>query len=112
MQRQAQQQLLVNPPTMFHLPEDYSSPCNICWTAPVDQKPIPIPNCSPGSLLTIHPSPAVINYRSNEEVNVPVPQWTTNHQQLLPPIQTLEQQQQQQQSPPNIIYERLDEYPS
>lgn len=86
---------------MFHLPEEYGPPGNICWAPSaqiVEQKPFP--NSGPGP-ITIH-QPTAATYRPNDEITA---QWTTTSQQLLPSIQTLEQQ-------PNIIYERLDEYPS
>ncbi|VDK61830.1 unnamed protein product [Onchocerca ochengi] len=110
MQRQAQQQLLVHPPTMFHLSDNYGPTGNICWTAPpaqiMEQKAI-LHNSPPVLPATIHPSSTII-YRSPDEFPGA---WTNTiiqqqqQEQLLPPMQTL-------QHPSSIIYEKLDEYPS
>ncbi|VDO10872.1 unnamed protein product [Brugia timori] len=111
MQRQAQQQLLVHPPTMFHLPDNYGQTGNICWATPpaqiMEQKTI-LHNNSSVLPATIHPSPTTIIYRSSDELSGA---WTNTviqqqqQQQLPPPMQTLEH-------PSSIIYEKLDEYPS
>lgn len=95
---------------MFHLPENYGPTSNICWAAPpaqiMEQKAI-LHN-SPSVLPAIHPSSTTIIYRSPDELPGA---WTNTviqqqqHEQLLPPMQTLEQ-------PPGITYEKLDEYPS
>ncbi|VDK77472.1 unnamed protein product [Litomosoides sigmodontis] len=106
MQRQAQQQLLVHPPTMFHLSDNYGPAGNICWTAPpaqiMEQKTLLQTN----SPATIHPSPTTIIYRSPDEfqgawTNTVIQQQLQDH--LPPPMQTLEQ-------PPGVTYEKLDEY--
>ncbi|CAG9534744.1 unnamed protein product [Cercopithifilaria johnstoni] len=111
MQRQAQQQLLVHPPTMFHLPDNYGPTGNICWAAPpaqiMEQKAI-LHSSPPVMPATIHPPATAIIYRNPDEL----PEAWTNtviqqqqQEQLLPPMQTLEH-------PPRITYEKLDEYPS
>ncbi|VDN07403.1 unnamed protein product [Thelazia callipaeda] len=105
MQRQAQQQLLVHPPAMFHLPDNYGATSNLCWASSPTQIIEPKSTLHHSQSLTVQPSAiTTITYRCPDEIPGAWANTIIQHQQeLLPAMQTLDHQH-------NINYDRMNEY--